>query len=81
VFYRVGEAKAMIDAVRSNKRIVSGRTQHRAADHMAEAARIVQGGKIGEVHFVRVWNFMGTGYGSPPFPTLRRRPDLNWTPG
>jgi len=78
VFYRVGEAKAMIDAVRSNKRIVQVGTQHRAADHMAEAARIVQGGKIGEVHFVRVWNFMGTGYGSPPVPDAPPPPDLNW---
>ena len=60
MFYRLGEAKAMIDAVRRNKRIVQVGTQHRSADHIAEAARIVQSGKIGEVHFVRVWNYMGT---------------------
>ena len=79
VVYRVGEAKAMIDAVRRNKRIVQVGTQHRAADHMAEAARIVQGGKIGEVHFVRVWNYMGTAASAArPSPTAHRRADLNW---
>jgi predicted dehydrogenase len=78
VFYRVGEAKAMIDAVRRNKRIVQIGTQHRAADHIAEAARIVQSGKIGEVHFVRVWNYMGIGYGNPPVPDSDPPPDLNW---
>ncbi|MCC7175773.1 MAG: Gfo/Idh/MocA family oxidoreductase [Bryobacterales bacterium] len=78
VFYRVGEAQAMIDAVRRTRRIVQAGTQHRAADHMAEAARIVQGGKIGEVHFVRVWNFMGAGYGSPPVPDTPPPAGLNW---
>src|SRR5208337_2777616 len=34
VMYRVGEAKAMIEAVRRNKRIVQIGTQHRAADHV-----------------------------------------------
>ncbi len=78
VFYRLGEAKAMIDAVRKNKRIVQVGTQHRSADHMAEANRIVQSGKIGEVHFVRVWNYMGTGYGNPPIADSEPPADLTW---
>ncbi len=78
VFYRLGEAKAMIDAVRRNKRIVQVGTQHRSADHMAEAARIVQSGRIGEVHFVRVWNYMGIGYGNPPVPDSDPPAGLNW---
>jgi predicted dehydrogenase len=77
VMYRVAEAKAMIDAVRRNKRIVQIGTQHRAADHIAEAAKIVQGGKIGEVHFVRVWNFMSR-MGSAPVPDSDPPTDLNW---
>jgi len=78
VMYRVGEAKAMLDAVRRNKRIVQVGTQHRSADHIAEAAKMIQGGKIGEVHFVRVWNYMSVGWGNPPVPDSDPPADLNW---
>jgi predicted dehydrogenase len=77
VMYRLREAKAMIDAVRRNGRIVQIGTQHRAADHIAEAARIVQGGKIGEVRFVRVWNYMSR-TGSAPVPDSEPPADLDW---
>jgi predicted dehydrogenase len=77
VMYRVGEAKAMKEAVRRSKRIVQIGTQHRSADHIAEAAKMVQGGKIGEVHFVRVWNYMSrTNF--PPVPDDAPPADLNW---
>ena len=78
VMYRLREAKAMIDAVRRNKRIVQIGTQHRAADHMAEAARIVQGGKIGEVRFVRVWNYMSRTGGGASVPDSEPPADLDW---
>jgi predicted dehydrogenase len=78
VMYRLNEAKAMRDAVRRNKRIVQVGTQHRAADHMAEAAKIVQGGKIGEVRFVRVWNYMSRMGGGAPIPDSEPPADLNW---
>ncbi len=78
VFYRLGEAKAMVAAVRSCRRIVQIGTQHRSADHIAEAAKMIQGGKIGEVHFVRAWNYMGVGYGNPPVPDSDPPADLNW---
>ena len=79
VIYRVGEAKAMIEAVAKYRRIVQVGTQHRSADHIAEAARMVQGGKIGEVHFVRVWNYMGGGFGGRGMPPDSDPPDdLNW---
>jgi predicted dehydrogenase len=77
VMYRLREAKAMIDAVRRNGRIVQIGTQHRAADHIAEAARIVQGGKIGEVRFVRVWNYMSR-TGGAPVPDSEPPADLDW---
>jgi predicted dehydrogenase len=77
VMYRVGEAKAMVDAVRRTKRIVQVGTQHRSADHIAEAAKMVQGGKIGEVRFVRVWNYMSR-MGSAPVPDSAPPADLNW---
>jgi predicted dehydrogenase len=78
VVYRVGEAKAMIETVRRTKRIVQVGTQHRSADHMAEAAKIVQSGKIGEVHFVRVWNYMSRMGGGPAGPDSDPPADLNW---
>jgi predicted dehydrogenase len=78
VMYRLREAKAMIDAVRRSKRIVQVGTQHRAADHMAEAARIVQGGRIGEVRFVRVWNYMSRMGGGAAVPDSEPPADLNW---
>ncbi|HTS28497.1 MAG TPA: Gfo/Idh/MocA family oxidoreductase, partial [Bryobacteraceae bacterium] len=78
VFYRLGEAKAMAAAVRRNQRIVQIGTQHRSADHIAEAAKMIQSGKIGEVHFVRVWNYMGMAWGNPPVPDSDPPTDLNW---
>jgi len=78
VMYRIREAKSMVEAVRRNKRIVQVGTQHRSADHMAEAAKMIQSGKIGEVHFVRVWNYMSATYGSPPVPDSDPPADLDW---
>jgi len=78
VVYGVGEAKAMIEAVRRTRRIVQIGTQHRSADHIAEAAKMIQGGKIGEVHFVRVWNYMGMAYGNLPVPDSDPPAGLNW---
>jgi predicted dehydrogenase len=77
VMYRLSEAKAMREAVRRTKRIVQVGTQHRSADHIAEAAKMVQGGKIGEVRFVRVWNYMSWS-GSPPVPDSDPPASLNW---
>jgi predicted dehydrogenase len=68
----------MVDAVRRSKRIVQIGTQHRSADHIAEAAKMVQGGKIGEVRFVRVWNYMGLAWGNPPVPDSDPPADLDW---
>ncbi|MBZ5581239.1 MAG: Gfo/Idh/MocA family oxidoreductase [Acidobacteriia bacterium] len=78
VMYRLREARTMVEAVRRSKRIVQVGTQHRAADHMAEAARMVQGGKIGEVHFVRVWNYMPRMGSARPVPDSEPPADLNW---
>ncbi len=76
VMYRWAKPRNDRDGSRT-KRIVQVGTQHRAADHIAEAARMVQGGEIGEVHFVRVWNFMPR-IGRPPVPDAAPPADLNW---
>lgn len=78
VLYRIAEAGAMISAVRRNQRIVQIGTQHRAADHIAEAARIIQSGKIGEVRFVRVWNYMSVAWGNAPARDSDPPADLDW---
>jgi predicted dehydrogenase len=78
VMYRVGEAKAMVEAVRRNKSIVQVGTQHRSADHIAAAAKMIQEGKIGEVHYVHVWNYMSSSWGNPPVPDSDPPADLMW---
>ncbi|HEY6546995.1 MAG TPA: Gfo/Idh/MocA family oxidoreductase, partial [Vicinamibacteria bacterium] len=65
VMYGIREAPAIRDAVRRNKRIVQIGTQHRSGDHYADAARLVQSGKIGPVYFVRVWNYRHQGDAAP----------------
>lgn len=77
VMYRLREAKPMIEAVRRNKRICMVGTQHRSGDHFAQAAKIVQSGQLGEVRFVRAWNYVRAG-GGAPMPDSEPPADLNW---
>ncbi len=77
VMYSIREALFIREAVRRNKRIVQIGTQHRSAEHVAEAARIVQRGKIGAVYFVRVWNYRNQG-DTPPRPNAPVPPGLDW---
>jgi predicted dehydrogenase len=65
VMYSLREARLIREAVRRNKRIVQIGTQHRSAEHIAEAARLVQSGRIGPVYFVRVWNYRNQGNALP----------------
>jgi predicted dehydrogenase len=77
VMYGIREGRAIREAVRRNKRIVQIGTQHRSGDHYAEAARLVQSGKIGAVHFVRVWNYRHQG-DTPPRPDAPPPAGLDW---
>lgn len=54
----IREGRAMVDAARKYNRIVNVGTQHRSAPHFAKIAEMIQRGDIGEVKFVRVWNYM-----------------------
>jgi predicted dehydrogenase len=56
--HNVKEGRAMVEAARRYKRIVQAGTQHRSAAHFREVARIVQSGELGEVRYVRVWNYV-----------------------
>jgi predicted dehydrogenase len=74
--HNVREGRAMVEAARRHRRIVQVGTQHRSAEHFREAARIVQSGELGEVRFVRVWNFGNL------FPKgIGREPDSDPPPG
>lgn len=55
--HNVREGRAIVEAARRYGRILQAGTQQRSAPHLAEAARIVQSGELGEVRFVRVWNY------------------------
>ena len=55
--HNVREGRAMVNAARRYKRIVQAGMQHRSAPHYAEVAKLVQSGAIGDVRFVRVWNY------------------------
>jgi predicted dehydrogenase len=56
--HTIREGRKMVEAARRHQRVVQAGTQHRSAPHFRQAAEIVQSGKIGRVHFVRVWNYI-----------------------
>jgi predicted dehydrogenase len=55
----IRDGRKMVEAARKYGRIVQTGMQHRSAPHYKEVEEIVQRGGIGEVHFVRVWNYGG----------------------
>src|SRR5258707_8952908 len=73
----VDEGVKMVEAARKYKRVVQAGTMQRSAKHFAKAAEIVRSGELGQVTFVRCWNYglsKPEGYGNPddqaPPPTL-----------
>jgi predicted dehydrogenase len=56
--HNVREGRAIVEAAKQHKRVVQVGTQHRSAEHYREAAKLVQGGEVGKVHLVRMWNYM-----------------------
>ncbi|HEY3444239.1 MAG TPA: Gfo/Idh/MocA family oxidoreductase [Paludibaculum sp.] len=56
--HNIREGRAMVQAARRYNRIAQAGMQHRSSPHFAEAAELVQSGKLGKVHFVRVWNYI-----------------------
>jgi predicted dehydrogenase len=77
--HTIREGRAVLDAARKHNRVVQLGTQHRSAPHYAEAAKIVQSGKLGPVHMVRIWNYLnmspdGIGRAEDSSPP----PDVDW---
>jgi predicted dehydrogenase len=74
--HNIREGQAMVKAARLHNRIVQTGMQQRSAEHFEEVRRIIQGGELGKVHFVRVWNYRNM------FPKgIGRRPNSEVPPG
>lgn len=65
----IGEGRKMVAAAKEHNRIVQVGTQQRSNEVFIAAKDLIQGGKIGDVSFVRTWNFGNRypdGIGNPP---------------
>lgn len=56
--HNIREGQAMVRAARQHARIVQTGTQQRSAPHFQEAREIIQNGELGQIHFVRIWDYM-----------------------
>jgi len=65
----VDEGVKMVEAARKYKRVVQAGTMQRSAKHFQKAVGIVRSGDLGQITFVRTWNYghqQQEGYGNPP---------------
>jgi predicted dehydrogenase len=75
----VREGRVMVDAARKHNRIVQVGTQHRSAPHFVEIGEMIRRGDIGEVKFVRLWNYTNqTPNGIGKKPVTEPPPELDW---
>jgi predicted dehydrogenase len=74
--HNIREQRTMVRAAQENGRVVQVGTQQRSTPHFARAADIVQSGKLGKVHLVRIWNYRNL------YPQgIGRQPDSDPPPG
>ncbi len=77
--HNIREGRAMVDAARKYNRIVQAGTQQRSAPHYREVQRIVQSGELGEVRYVRIWNYVNMfPYGIGNVPDSSPPAGLDW---
>ena len=65
----VHEGQMMVKAARKYDRVVQVGTQQRSGDHFQEVVEMMREGVVGDVSFVRTWNFGNmtpAGIGNPP---------------
>ncbi len=75
----VDEGSKMVQAARKYSRVVQAGTMQRSGLHFQKATEIVKSGEIGEVTFVRTWNYglsKPEGIGNPPDGAAPS--DLDW---
>lgn len=65
ISYTIKEGRAMVTTANEHpKLIVTAGTQQRSAPHFPDIAKLIASGELGEVRYVRVWNFTNlTPYG------------------
>lgn len=79
ISHTLDEGKVMVEAARKYNRVVQVGTQQRSGKHFQEAVRLIQAGMIGDVSFVRTWNYSNDypkGIGNPP--DSDPPPGLDW---
>jgi predicted dehydrogenase len=67
--HNVVEGRAMVNAAKESKAVFLTGTQHRSGEHFAECAEIIRSGKLANVNFVKVWNYVNlapSGIGTQP---------------
>jgi predicted dehydrogenase len=65
----VDEGVKMVQAARKYNRVVQAGTMQRSAKHFQQAVEIVRNGDLGDITFVRTWNYANgdpKGWGNPP---------------
>lgn len=74
----IGEGRAVLAAARKHDRVVQIGTQQRSNRIYHEAVDIIQSGRLGDVHEVKVWDYdqMAPGFGNPP--DRAPPPELDW---
>ena len=77
VMYSIKEGKSIVECGSQEQAAAQVGSQHRSATHIAEAAKIVQSGKIGDVYWVRVWNNLQMGKRTPK-PDSKPPEGMDW---
>jgi len=75
----IAEGRRMVEAGRRNNRVVQVGTQQRSAPHFKYAVQLVRNGTLGDITFVRTWNYgnaLPDGIGNPPDGTPPK--GLDW---
>ncbi len=75
----VHEGQMMVQAARKYDRVVQVGTQQRSGDHFRHVAEMIRADEIGEISFVRTWNYGNNypeGIGNPP--DQAPPPGLDW---
>ena len=58
--HNIVEGRAMVNAARKHGRVVQTGLQQRSAKHFDTIRKLIADGRIGNVRFVRIWNFKNT---------------------
>lgn len=58
--HNIREGRAMVEAAKQHHRIVQTGTQQRSARHFETMRELIGSGRIGNVRYVRIWNYRNT---------------------